>query len=250
MMLESFKHEEYCFVTLTYSNEFYPPDGSLRPKDAQLWLKRLRKAVHPVSFRFFLVGEYGDETGRAHYHAILFGLGESAASIVQQTWGKGNTLTGSFTHDSAQYVAGYTIKKMTGKDDERLDGRHPEFARMSLRPGIGAKAMEDVARSLTSQHGVKALIENQDVPTTLRHGSKLMPLGRYLTRRLRNESGLSFEGANPLGLEKRRSELQDMFKNTFGLRALKQEAWDFAYGQEIRNQESRFRIHQSNKVKI
>jgi hypothetical protein len=89
---------------------------------------------------------------------------------------------GTVTSESCQYVAGYTVKKMTSRDDPRVTGRHPEFARMSLRPGIGAWAMEDVALSIM-QH--PKLAKQEDVPTSLMHGKRHLPLGRYLRQQLR-----------------------------------------------------------------
>lgn len=74
---------------------------------------------------------------------------------------------------------------MTGKHDERLDGRYPEFARMSLRPGVGHGVLQHVA-SVLLRHGIHDLA---DVPTCLRHGTKMMPLGRYLRRALRKVIG-------------------------------------------------------------
>lgn len=80
---------------------------------------------------------------------------------------------------SANYIAGYVTKKMTHASDIRLGGRHPEFARMSLRPGIGAHAMHDVASEIL-RYGLKG-----DVPCGLRHGASVHPLGKYLRRYLR-----------------------------------------------------------------
>ena len=87
---------------------------------------------------------------------------------------------------SAQYVAGYVVKKMTAADDRRLCGRHPEFARMSNRPGIGQAAMWEVASELLRYRLDERL---PDVPLALNHGKKQMPLGRYLRRELRKMVG-------------------------------------------------------------
>lgn len=83
---------------------------------------------------------------------------------------------------SASYLAGYVTKKMTMRDDYRLLGREPEFARMSLRPGLGADFMHEVASTLLQFN----LDQSQaDVPSSLRHGNRELPLGRYLRKKLR-----------------------------------------------------------------
>lgn len=195
MFYESQQHEDNCFVTLTYSPDFIPAGGTVVPRDLQLFLKRLRKAVHPRKFRFFAVGEYGDDSGRPHYHAILFGLGQFDAAVIDQAWGRGLTATFEFNQFTAQYTAGYTVKKLTKKDDPRLGGRHPEFARMSLRPGIGAGAMETLANSLHSDAGLDNIIRAGDVPHALTIGRKHIPLGKYLRSKLRESMGMP-EGFN------------------------------------------------------
>lgn len=201
IMLEAMLKPDNAFVTLTYSDEFlHWTDGGLPtlwPKDFQLFLKRLRKLLEPVKIRFFGCGEYGDASERPHYHLAVFGLPKCgrgntrfsdegrccpSCDAVQAAWGKGRVFLGDLSVHSAQYVAGYVTKKMTDSDDDRLVGRHPEFSRMSLRPGIGHDFMDEVASSLLSYDLDDSL---PDVPSVLRHGMRQMPLGRYLRRRLR-----------------------------------------------------------------
>lgn len=191
MMLESLKHAENSFLTLTYDAEHLPAGGTLVPRDVQLFLKRLRKAISPVALRYFFVGEYGDQTFRPHYHAALFGLGIGATDVVKKSWGFGHVMLGDLTLHSAQYIAGYVVKKMTSDTDRRLDGRHPEFARMSLRPGIGAPAVGDVAVALKNQYGINFILDSGDVPVSLKSAKKNMPLGRYIRSKLRAELGLT-----------------------------------------------------------
>lgn len=57
---------------------------------------------------------------------------------------------------------------------------------MSLRPGIGADAMARVAVLWTKYPLAQRIV---DVPSVLRHNRSLLPLGRYLRRRLRTELG-------------------------------------------------------------
>lgn len=112
----------------------------------------------------------------------------SHCDLIRDTWGHGNIHSGELNVHSAAYIAGYVTKKMTGKDDPRLEGRHPEFARMSNRPGIGAHAMAEVA-SVFLTHDLDET--EVDVPNHLNHGRTAYPLGRYLKRKLREQIGKS-----------------------------------------------------------
>lgn len=201
LMLEGKKHGDACVVTLTYSQDFGPLSNSLRSDQVQRWLKRLRLSMEPTRLRFFLCGEYGDDNHRPHYHLVLYGVPLppehipdfrcrcSTCSLIRTTWGLGFVYVDNLTWESAQYVCGYVVKKMTKRDDSRLMGRHPEFTRMSLKPGIGATAMEDVATTLQDRVGAAAVSSLGDVPIVLQHGRTKLPLGRYLRRRLRREMG-------------------------------------------------------------
>jgi len=190
MVLESFMHSENCFVTLTYDEANYPADGNLSIRDYQLFLKRLRLKLAPERFRFFLVGEYGDQTYRPHYHVCFFGLSAAAEPLIHEAWRKGYVQVGEFNEVTAAYCAGYVVKKLTHRNDSRLKALKPEFARRSLRPGIGAPAMAVLAEQLATDAGMRSISNAGDVPTTLKFGRKSIPLGRYLHRRLRDELGV------------------------------------------------------------
>lgn len=57
---------------------------------------------------------------------------------------------------------------------------------MSLRPGLGANAMHDVASDLMLWKLDQTLV---DVPPALRMGSTVLPIGRYLRGKLRTMVG-------------------------------------------------------------
>ena len=181
LMLEHLVSPDAVFVTLTYAPEFLPVDGSLQKRDAQLWLKRIRKRVEPRRLRYYLCGEYGGQTHRPHYHAIVYGLYQHEAELCSECWGKGLVHVGSVTQHSVQYVAGYVTKKFTKKDD----GLQSEFALMSRKPGIGYPALDSVLELMDNLHFVRLLHLENDVPSGLRHGSKFFPFGRYLRNKLR-----------------------------------------------------------------
>lgn len=205
-MLEKRLHEFSCFVTLTYDDDHFPEGGSLDPSHTQKWLKRLRRRLGPERpLRYFLNGEYGDQTWRPHYHAALYGVSELESALVLDTWGQGHVQLGALTVESAQYISGYVVKKMTARDDPRLEGRHPEFARMSLKPGIGAGAISQLAEALNSSVGSKFIASTGDVPSALTHGTRSFPLGRYLRRFLREEMGFSEVGGQE-GVARRQAQ--------------------------------------------
>lgn len=157
-------HESNCFITLTYDDNSIPENGQLHRPHLQNFIKRLRKRVPPL--RLFYCGEYGDETERPHYHALLFGYrpndGEQLSSgenpifespSMTKTWGHGLTSFGELTFESAAYVARYCTKKITGPMAEEHYTRTnpdtgevyqliPPFNGMSLKPGIGTTWLE------------------------------------------------------------------------------------------------------------
>lgn len=214
MMLEACCHEHASFVTLTYNKENIPDGGTLVPSHLQLWLKRLRKSLRtPV--RYFGVGEYGDFSWRPHYHVALFGVGREASAIVDKTWGLGFTLVGDLTLQSAAYVAGYVNKKMTARDDPRIaeSGLYPEFARMSLRPGIGAPAVSSLAEAISNKHGWDEIERTGDVPAVLRHSGRNLPLGRFMRRKLREAIGFEFTAEPERIAYEKTAEMYAMYQN-------------------------------------
>jgi hypothetical protein len=162
-MHEASLHDQNCFMTLTYSDEHLPVDYSVHQRDFQLFIKKLRKHCEPNKIRFFACGEYGDQSLRPHYHALIFGHDFNDKSLyettkrgdrlylsksLQQLWPFGLAPLGSLTYQSAAYTARYAMKKISGPPAEqhylRVHPLHgficrvrPEFLLMSRRPGLG-----------------------------------------------------------------------------------------------------------------
>jgi len=154
------------FVSLTYSPDRVPENGSLDPRDPTLFLKRARHQV-PSPISYYLCGEYGDRTARPHYHAILFGvpfhdrehlLDRNGAPVfrsdsLESWWGLGLCEFTGLTYGAARYVAGYVRKKVRQRDNPdhytRVDPGtgelveiEREYGRMSRRPAIGRRWIE------------------------------------------------------------------------------------------------------------
>jgi len=162
-MHEAQMHTQNCFITLTYNDAHLPSDRSLHYRDFQLFIKRLRKRYPGRKIRYYMAGEYGENFGRPHFHACLFGIDFDDKKLWKRTsansmlytsrdleilWPFGYSSVGDVTFESAAYVARYIMKKVTGKNAKEhyteidpesgeITTRKPEFTKMSLKPGIG-----------------------------------------------------------------------------------------------------------------
>lgn len=232
LVLESLDHPTNTFLTVTYDDDhlpgefFHPKTGevfapySVNPEHHRLFINNLRWHMSSklgVQFRFYGVGEYGEKSERPHYHYALFNFPRckdgakwigrkfipcscGICQLITRVWGQGNIFLGDLTLDSANYVCGYVTKKLTNNSDyrqdgytgltnaQRLAGRHPEFARSSRMPGIASWCTDNIASKLDTY----GLLTYEDMPRTLAHGSKLLPLGRYLSDKLYEKMELQF----------------------------------------------------------
>lgn len=172
--------EEVWFITLTYDDDHVPgmivktgevmrkvqytwKPGEERPssvqillyEDIQKFLKRLRKAYRG-KLRYFVAGEYGEQTARPHYHMILYGWrptdlenlykihhnGYYTSKWLVDLWGMGQVQIAQAVPETYRYVAGYVTKKMYEIDGKKANeyyevGQTKPFACMSLKPGLG-----------------------------------------------------------------------------------------------------------------
>jgi hypothetical protein len=172
-MLELPYHDQSWFVTLTYDDDHVPvsafaknddgeasPALTLNPRDLELFWKRLRKAHPDGNIRYYACGEYGSSTYRPHYHAIVYGLSLDdlrpykrspqgydyfLSDSLAKCWSLGFVVVGRVTWETCAYTARYIMKKVTGPDAVVYDtfNIHPEFVRMSRKPGIGYRYYVD-----------------------------------------------------------------------------------------------------------
>lgn len=176
LMLELKYHDpaECWFVTLTYDDENVPinyyfdsqtgerkPVLSLSKAGIQQFHKNLRKH-YPQGIRYYLAGEYGENTFRPHYHGIYFSLPLDPEKLVkwkvtdqgftifkcselEEIWRCGNVMVSSVSWETCAYTARYVTKKLNGQAAEFYTNFNlePEFALMSRKPGIGCNYFED-----------------------------------------------------------------------------------------------------------
>ncbi|MFN9302418.1 MAG: hypothetical protein ACK6DA_06550 [Candidatus Kapaibacterium sp.] len=151
-------HETSSFLTLTYAEDNLPEGQNIQHTDVQKFLKRLRKNTG-AELRYYMVGEYGTDNGRPHYHMCLYGMdfrndrkekGKSrtghiyyTSTTLEKTWSYGLVSIQDLTKETAAYCARYLIDARNGEaassdlvlPDGTRSARQPEYSAMSK--GIG-----------------------------------------------------------------------------------------------------------------
>jgi len=164
------------FVTLTYDDENLPTVldeetgelvSTLKKKDIQDFMKLVRyheykkqKSPRPWSqkIRYFLCGEYGPTTMRAHYHIILLNVSKEVIKGLDKIWTKGFVKVDDVTPKTIRYVTNYMLLK----DVDCLEAQTKPFTTMSKKPIIGAAY---VVENFTHHYDTKDL--------TMKDGSKV-----------------------------------------------------------------------------
>lgn len=172
MMLELRYHEKACFITLTYNDDNLPMKTyinqhgeqkisyTLEKKAYQDFMKRLRRHYEPEKIRFFACGEYGSQTRRPHYHAILFGVDFAEdrkvlkvdkgyymyrSPTLEALWPFGYSMICDVNWNTCAYVSRYCTKKFGTRQNiyYQTFNIEPEFNLMSRRPGLGGQFYYD-----------------------------------------------------------------------------------------------------------
>lgn len=169
LLHESFSHDKSAFVTLTYDDRYAP--ASVSKRALQLFFKRLRKRLPDREIKYYACGEYGEKTGRPHYHAIIFGIEPCGqcwscmkrniadkpcndCKIIRDIWTIPYTDTimgyvnlGYVEQRSIRYVTGYINKAL----HQVVQGREQPFNIMSQ--GLGRAYCDTNAERLKRELG-------------------------------------------------------------------------------------------------
>lgn len=116
------------YFTLTY-RDGEPNAHFLEPKDFQNFMKLARKGA---KLRYLATGEYGDRKGRAHFHAIIYGVGippliPEKQNVHIRSWRHGHVYVDEVNRKSLRYVMKYIAK---------TDAKQKWFT-MSKKPILG-----------------------------------------------------------------------------------------------------------------
>lgn len=129
-----------------------------------------------------MAGEYGDQTFRPHYHALLFGLRLDDLRFykrvgdynyynspwLQKLWPFGFVVVGEACFETAAYTARYITKKLNGEaaDKYKMLNIQSEFALMSRKPGIGGAYVE---------RNIDSILDDEYIYVSTPDGGKKFP---------------------------------------------------------------------------
>lgn len=141
-------------------DDFTSMRQQLSKRDIQLFVKRLRKSLDDMRSRYkkiakvsqiksevprikyFISGEYGTETFRPHYHAIIFNLPfmylDKIHEFISSSWQKGYVNVGTVSAGSIMYCTKYLLMESIIDMDLLVK----PFLLVSTRPAIGIDYIE------------------------------------------------------------------------------------------------------------
>lgn len=232
-------HEQNSFLTFTYDDDHVPwssltGEQTLVKKDMQDFWKLLRYYFPEQKIKYLCAGEYGENTHRPHYHAILFGKdfredkylykqnfrGENyyISPTLTDIWEKGHVIIGDVTFDSAAYVSRYVMKKVYGEPAVGYYyGQQPEFLTCSTKPAIGLEWYEKYKGDIYPYDEV-----------IIRSNGKIrrMKPPRYYDKKLEEEDPELFEEIKQERMKKAKSKEEEIesdrmyFKEMYKLKSI------------------------------
>lgn len=101
------------FITLTYDDQHLPSNSCLNKDDVTNFLRKFIPHDKKRTIKYFLVGEYGFEMDRPHYHIIFYNLNMDTFDIhnkLLKCWDKGNVDVRILSMKLINYITKYIIK--------------------------------------------------------------------------------------------------------------------------------------------
>ncbi|QKI28911.1 VP4 [Kummerowia striata gokushovirus] len=207
--------KEASFVTLTYNPENLPLDGSVNATDPADFVKALRAQICRdykkcrvkrncrglcPKIKTFGCAEYGPKLSRPHYHLAIFGYQFSDLShrrlrsnefskkkwFVYRSkkcaalWGKGFVEIGNLEPAAAEYICGYTTKKIRGVKKEEWYGRKRPEGTVCRSVGLGKKYVEQYSDFLLRNGLVSFRKSKIPIPRYYKKLLKKMDEKKYL----------------------------------------------------------------------
>jgi hypothetical protein len=203
LLHEAYNSSSMCFVTITYADPPLSKNGlpTLVKSHAQKFIKRIRKHIsdHYLMFgyksedqvptiKYYLCGEYGDETHRPHYHALFYNLPQAAITqdYLFMRWQQNGLIHVVPTGNEAiaRYVSKY-IMKDKNETFEFLDETTGELIQDDRQPQFPLQS-KGLGKSFLTPHMVKYL--RNRCATSIPLNGRQQPIPRYYrTTKIPNE---------------------------------------------------------------
>lgn len=144
------QHSDWSvFLTLTFADDKLEHENQATVLDKST-LKRFNARMRKsFQMRYIAAGEYGERKGRAHYHTVLFGVGDPPDIPINKNfdwdkWPHGHVWADQANEKTIRYVAKYLTKKTVREDtgDLSLDD---EAVTYSKRPPLGIEYAYELA---------------------------------------------------------------------------------------------------------
>lgn len=193
-------HTSAYFVTLTYDDPHQPftsfsADGV---SEVTLDKERVKRFLHdfrdarsqrPMKLRYFLVGEYGDDSGRPHYHMCLFNYQGDNVMLHDEMckyWSEGGIQVLYLTGALIGYITKYMLKIY---DDELNSGHQPDWQKpfRLMSQGLGKQWCTRNKLWYMVQNGYKQVLNDGD-------SHRKVP--RYFLDRLAKQYAWDIEGSH------------------------------------------------------
>lgn len=169
---ESLKSQlpNHWFITLTYNEKKVPRKRGVRTlfkRHPQLFIKRLRKAGHTI--KYILVGEYGTETERPHYHMLAWT--NASVQDIDKAWNYGHVHYRKMERETILYTLKYVLNPRQGDNTNK----QREYVVYSKGIGLGY---------LTTQMYYYHTEDYENpIYTTVINGKRI-PLPRYYRKKI------------------------------------------------------------------
>lgn len=173
-----------CFITLTYATTPKTENGfeTLVKRDYQLFLKRLRKTCPTNKLKYYACGEYGTQSYRPHYHAVIFNLPHSLIANpekIADTWQHGHIHLANNNIQTINYVVGYMNKGKFERFNSH-DDRLPEFSLMSK--GLGSGYLTDAMKTYYKKRKLFCIVKEE---------GQIISMPRYYKQKIFNKIELN-----------------------------------------------------------
>lgn len=158
------------FLTMTLSDDFINEDKSLL---IRRFLERIRKSVGR-SVRHWIINEFGETTGRYHFHGIFFNLPFPRYQFLS-FWKYGHVVIKPLTPRRVGYVTTYINKNLKGSP---FKVQAPERKQtIWCSPGLGKAVIDD--KRVTSH----VRVNNRPTPFMYNSSNRIQAIPRYLRQK-------------------------------------------------------------------